>query len=285
MSKHRKRYSKWPVKGVLAAMSTIVLGSLCADCVQGTQLVSGWLPGLPQLMGFSPLSFRWVSLFIIGTAFLGSFCYLYYHRQMFQSIRTLSQATLVKSRPCLIILLTKSNRNDVVFSDEPGKVSVAGNKLPEDLQLAISALDGLKWNWQQLLRGLVPHKQKLRHVYLVGSKGVADGEQGSFVELWNASSLIKLFFPEVEVDIYPAPVDFEDFEEMTECLENAIDFFKNGGVKEQEIVIDVTGGFKTASIAGAVMTMNRKTTFQYVQTLNPFEVRGYDVEFSSGVTI
>jgi hypothetical protein len=50
-------------------------------------------------------------------------------------------------------------------------------------------------------------------------------------------------------------------------------------MNERDIIIDVTGGFKTTSIAGASITFNSQVTFQYVQTLPPNEVYAYDVVY------
>jgi hypothetical protein len=54
-------------------------------------------------------------------------------------------------------------------------------------------------------------------------------------------------------------------------------------MKEQDIIIDVTGGVKTASIAGASITFNTQVTFQYVQTFPPYEVYAYDVVYQSAL--
>ena len=48
-------------------------------------------------------------------------------------------------------------------------------------------------------------------------------------------------------------------------------------MSERDIMIDVTGGIKTASIAGASITFNSQVMFQYVQTQPPYEVYAYDV--------
>jgi hypothetical protein len=47
------------------------------------------------------------------------------------------------------------------------------------------------------------------------------------------------------------------------------------GFESSRIAIDVTGGQKTASIAGAVLTLNRSTVVQYVQTEAREEIEAY----------
>ncbi len=50
---------------------------------------------------------------------------------------------------------------------------------------------------------------------------------------------------------------------------------------EEDIIIDVTGGQKTTSIAGAVITLNSQVSFQYVQTNEPYKIMAYDVMIHS----
>jgi hypothetical protein len=47
-------------------------------------------------------------------------------------------------------------------------------------------------------------------------------------------------------------------------------------LSENEIIIDVTGGLKPTSIAGAAMTLSRNVTFQYVHT-GTGKVREFDL--------
>lgn len=56
-------------------------------------------------------------------------------------------------------------------------------------------------------------------------------------------------------------------------------------ISEEDIIIDVTGGQKTTSIAGALVTLNSQVTFQYVQTNEPYNVVAYDVVIQSPVSI
>ena len=43
---------------------------------------------------------------------------------------------------------------------------------------------------------------------------------------------------------------------------------KELGYSEKEIIIEVTGGQKTTSIAGAAATLNNQVIFQYVQNIS-----------------
>ena len=97
---------------------------------------------------------------------------------------------------------------------------------------------------------------------------------------------LKGYLPEdVEITKVCSPgLDFEDFNAMVRHIQETIDNQKKGGkgkVKftDKDIVIDVTGGLTTASIAGASTTLNSGVTFQYVQSKSPYEVYAYDVAY------
>ena len=56
----------------------------------------------------------------------------------------------------------------------------------------------------------------------------------------------------------------------------------NTSLREQnlqpgQVLVDVTGGQKVTSIAGAVLTLNNELRFQYVQTNRPYHTLPYDL--------
>ena len=156
-------------------------------------------------------------------------------------------------------------------------------QLSDDLQQDIDALDnsGNRWNWQQIMRAIQPHidpEKRLRRLHLIGS---ADG---SFKHLDSCKKWLKGYLPEVVITRDESGVDFGDFDAMVRRIQETMDKQKKGGKGEvkftdEDIVIDVTGGTTTASIAGASTTLNTKVTFQYVQTNPPYEVFAYDVAY------
>jgi hypothetical protein len=88
-----------------------------------------------------------------------------------------------------------------------------------------------------------------------------------------------IFSPE---NINNIAVDFEKFEEVYKTFNDIINKIKEIGeqkneeIKEHEIAIDITGGQKTISIAGALATINRKTRIIYVNTNNKHEIKEID---------
>ena len=82
-------------------------------------------------------------------------------------------------------------------------------------------------------------------------------------------------------------VDFEKFEDVHEIFNEIINKIQEVGkqegkeIKEHEIAIDITGGQKPISIAGAFATLNRKTRIIYVNTNNKPEIKEIDAIMQS----
>lgn len=149
-----------------------------------------------------------------------------------------------------------------------------------------------RWNWQQLLRALTPHKDNygnstLEFIYLIASKE-------SISKLEDARELLKTYSsnniiiePKLEKNNNTNYiVNFDDLEGMVEYIDNIINKlmkreYNNKIYSEKDIIIDVTGGKKIASIAGAVVTLNKKVTFQYVETEHRWEGSNVVYEFDA----
>ena len=82
-------------------------------------------------------------------------------------------------------------------------------------------------------------------------------------------------------------VDFEKFEDVHEIFNEIINKIQEIGkkegkkIKEHEMAIDITGGQKPISIAGALATLNRKTRIIYVNTNNKTEIKEIDAIMQS----
>ena len=138
-------------------------------------------------------------------------------------------------------------------------------------------------SWQQLARAMYHHHKAgvLQKVILLASKKsrdafeASDGGESSapHPEIFFDALLNDGALPErrVSIEVAPGNVDFEDLTSSLMALQQAI---KNSGAEHRDIVIDVTGGQKTASIAGALVTLDKRDLiFQYVPTGGPDEVK------------
>jgi hypothetical protein len=275
---------KFPWEGALFAIGTLIFGSMTADGLEGSALFSLWYDPLKE--------WRFPILVVVIILFLVCFWLLWKHRTQFQAVRSLFQEECTEPHDCLLIFLSSpfGRGKEVLFTDSPFAIKItdrngervlpAKGSLDED----IDCLEGLHWSWQQTLRGIKPHFKELKAVYLIGSQ---DSEEypGSFPKLQYAGKLIHLYLPKVEIVHHVQPVDFENFNEMKKALHSGISALKQRGFREEDMIIDVTSGQKTTSIAGAAVTLYSKVTFQYVQTSKPHKVIKYDVEILSSASL
>lgn len=260
--------------GIISALLTLFLSGMAGNAMYEL-LCNVWFPVWAKNKGFVALS--------VVSALAVSFLILFYNRRAFQGVRSLKHEICKKPHPCLVIFLSPPGR--AVFTDKTFSITLDGKKLLNTLDEDINLLDGTRWPWQQMLRGLRPHGKgdTLKHVYLIGS--LTTSIAGSYDSLIHAEQMIKNYFPHVKVETYSEPVHFENFDDIVDVLTDVIRALTRHGYKEKQIIVDVTGGQKITSIAGAVVTFNSGVTFQYVQTDQPYDVLKYDVVVESAPSL
>lgn len=144
------------------------------------------------------------------------------------------------------------------------------------------------WRWQQTLRAAHHHGDKLKRLVLIGS---LDGS-GTNEQLQLADRFFSYYFPG-KVHILGSPkgadedfdshwqADFEKLDDIRRLLLRAIKELRRApnNYTDKDIIIDCTGGFKTASIACALVTFDRPDLmFQYVGTgKRTGKILGYNV--------
>ena len=271
--------TRLPWRALLLAWLVFMTGSWASDGLKGEPLFGVWWPWLGQHPWY-------VTAFVCMVFIVTSIC-LYHNRQAFAPVRSLSRHLC---EPHEVVILLVSPSNPAVTPGAPlfpfhltdgrgHSVALAGASLAED----IKTLDAIRWNWQPLLRALVPHthEARLQRLHLIGSSGPG----GSFEQLPLCQQFVGQYLPQVEIQPLRDPVDFEDFNTLVRCMRRIIEAEKRRGISERDIIIDVTGGFKTTSIAGAGITFNSQVMFQYVQTRPPYEVYAYDVLYQSPMSL
>ena len=199
--------------------------------------------------------------------------------------RVIEQTPRIKQRRVLIALLSpcdnlekQSNEDGIVgWNVLDKKDNKAFPLFSQPLEKIVSANSGLPpWTWQQTLRAACHHKIRLEKLVLVSSRGGS----GTDKQLNYAYDFFSTYFPE-KVVIFGRPengdgqcdvrwqADFEDLSGLSLLLRNIIgEILKDtAGYTEQDVIIDCTGGYKTASIAVALVTLDRPNLmFQYVGT-------------------
>jgi len=122
------------------------------------------------------------------------------------------------------------------------------------------------------------HLEKpMERLYVITSSG----EKGTTKQFSDFKAFIKKAFPgntfKVE-EIKEGGINFEDIEGVFKVIEG---FYRTAGqkrIREDDIIIDITGGQKTNSIAGALATLAIRKKFQYISTGDK-EVYSYDVNY------
>ncbi|WP_457626007.1 hypothetical protein [Persephonella sp.] len=153
-------------------------------------------------------------------------------------------------------------------------VFLSPSKNLEEIKKAGSVKELEKTNWLMPVIAVDYHRPTLENVLVISSKA----SEGQFDEF---KGLIGRLFPEdrINVERYPEIIDFENIEEVYKAVKNAHQYLiKNKKAKRvSEIILDVTGGQKITSIAGAIFTTDSTgKTFQYVSTSSK-KVVGFDI--------
>jgi hypothetical protein len=278
-----KFLQKYPWGSFILVFCFAVVGNLAADRL--ARIFSRW--GWNHITAFALLI-----CLLSGVLFSA---WIYKGAIRFLLPRSLSRQEVV-GRKCLILFVStqteiesrklidaSTNLSDPIWQGTTQgkweKVILTG-----DLAKDVNVLNTLPrpWNWQQLLRAIKPHVATLKRVYLLGSKD--EKGRGSHHELGSCKKLLQRYL-HAEIILEEEWVDFEDFRAVVALLDKVIKTEKKKQTADKEIVIDVTGGQKTASIAGASVTLNSDAVFQYVQTAgDPPKVYEYDVIYRAPVS-
>jgi hypothetical protein len=191
--------------------------------------------------------------------------------------------TLPTRQPREVLIAFLSDDGNTRWTD--GKVmSQSGNSQPvfiESIETWAQSQERLG-SWQQIARAVCVHltgngPHRLKKLILIGSRD--RNNRGSVQKLREAVEIFKhLLAPHgvvVEAFAGNAP-DFEELEDVTRALQQALE---QAGANPGHIAIDVTGGQKTASVAAAMFTLDKRDlVFQYVSTTPPYETKTFYAE-------
>lgn len=228
----------------------------------------------------------------LALSILGAYLAIHFGKKLF-SVTSLSQKTGTYPHKVLFIFMSAaqtppSRKEDRWVLENNGQSVELDPRLEEVLQQQIK---GIPFPWQQTLRAInahyVPGGGGVEAIYLIGSKDENETKgnrhqrlDGSHGQLDKAIELIRFYFPELKtIEARPRDqgVDFEDMKALLDLLRELMEEAKQTGYKEEDIMIDVTGGQKTNSIAGALVTIHHpKLEFQYVGTRAPYTLKTFN---------
>lgn len=286
----RLRWQEWHpwVAGVLVVLSSAwfadSLRDLFEDIRKGMN-ISGWIFGL----------FYFIVL-------IGAIIWLYKTRKMLFQPRTrhLEEHTKPEKRQYLILFLSN------LFE---GKGDVEGIpewlNLTDDIENDVQVMEKIKvenprqqWRWEMPLRAIKHHTGTLKQVVLVCSDESIKQAHWFYqvvrrylefhdievmVLLNDASGAVRLT-PCTDQQRRTGGWDFEQFNSLATAIRELFKLFHKLNIPEKQVMIDFTGGPKVSSVVAVAVTFNRDASAQYVQTNNPWEVKGYDVEYGSADT-
>lgn len=190
--------------------------------------------------------------------------WLYRRRATFLPVRVLARRDQAAMRPHAAVVLSVSNSawrfdlasQSLVVRDPDAAPSM--HACPPSVRELLALLAGLnpRWSWEMLLRGLLPHADRLRCVVLIASRD-------SHAVIGECRDLVRHYFPRARVSVL-GPLDFEDIDALLAAYERAA---RECEVPLKDLIIDVTGGSKLVSIAAALFTLRHpQVEFQYVSS-------------------
>lgn len=228
-----------------------------------------------------------VCMFAAGLALsiFGAWLAIHFGKKLLP-VTTLSQKAGARPHKVLFIFMSPvqtlpDRKEDRWVLENNGQRVELDPRLEEVLQQQIK---GIPFPWQQTLRAIdahyVPGGGGVEAIYLIGSKDGEGNVKGSRGQLDRAIELIRFYFPELKtVEARPRGqgVDFEDMKALLDLLHELMEEAKRAGYREEDIMIDITSGQKTNSIAGVLVTIHHPNLeFQYVGTHPPYAPKTFN---------
>jgi len=224
-------------------------------------LVSISLSWIPDALSTFLPSGKEGSLLMLGTSFLILLgLYFFAVRYASEVEFDVFEAPPDKKRALILFLSDLRNEESV-------------KKVIENLKTGKASLKNFDLNrferWRMPYEAISYHLPKLENVVVITSNR-SSPQFSTFKEL------VRTVFPK-DLNVEERKLkSFESVKEIFKEIDSIYKDLKNRGIKERDVIIDVTGGQKTNSIAAAFMTLYYDREFQYVSTQN-YEVKSYDV--------
>lgn len=148
----------------------------------------------------------------------------------------------------------------------------------EDIQKALNEgnfskdmLNGSEW--EMPVKAIEFHSPEVLYVL------TSQGHTGTHNLMHLFENTTKRLFPSLKIiEFKPGGIEFEDIKEVFNSIEKLYKEAKSNGFKEKDIIVDITGGQKTNSIAAAIATLSIGRKFQYISTRDK-KVLSYDVGY------
>jgi len=138
----------------------------------------------------------------------------------------------------------------------------------------LTSMDGFRTqhgalNWRMPLEAIAYHASRLREVVVITS----EGPTGSTSQYTLFHRVVKRCFPgagfrlrsigELD-DQYDMGLDFEGVDRVSQATDDAYEALREGGLRQADILIDVTGGQKPNAVAATAVALAEGRRIQYV---------------------
>ena len=263
--------------------SLILLQSWIADGIQGGALFTWTSHGLS--FADSP----WLMIAVLAMLLVSGFglaWMLYTRRRTFLpiQIQRIGEPDDVTAHAVLVLTMSFTGAwkiditNKQLTHPRGDPVDLSG-----DLNVVLDRLAALgeRFSWEQILRAIAKHTEKLQRVVLIGSPG----ENGTARRFEECRDFLLPYFQLPKTSFEKKEADFEKLDDLVHVYQTVI---RDQAQRKREIMIDVTGGTKVVSIAAAMVTLEHpEIEFQYVEThhekrIRTFNVSGSGIETGSG---
>ena len=259
---------RFPWIALVLGVSFVLLGAWTADAIKGATPFLDWFS--PDARN-PPVQIKiGMAIFLLALLF-GNVVGLYRLRKAWLPIRVLKEKAESSPRKVLVMGLSQPDEGVKGFDFGDGSSLVlydnaSGSLIP--VHSLANAMAGMgRHRWQQSLRTVDFHaKTKLELLIVIPSNGrFGSGQFTNQFKDWITRYQSSGDWKPFQIEIVAA-VDYEGVADLQSAYTAAIRLAETKDFKEADVVIDVTAGQKTTSIAAALVTFTSEADFQYVQT-------------------
>lgn len=181
----------------------------------------------------------------------------------------------------------------------PTAVTLQGD-FEHDLSALVAwkKVPGQRWPWEMPLRSLQHHLGTLQSITVLCSPQSIQQVHwfgqllGRYPALHGVALSVFICQEQAPPILVPCPHtriteggwDFEQFDALSEAMMSLLREFARRKIRDQQVMVDFTGGQKVTSVVATSITFNRAIKAQYVQTNPPHAVISYDILLGSADT-
>lgn len=142
-----------------------------------------------------------------------------------------------------------------------------------------------KKSWRMPVEAIAYHLGRLDKIVIIPSIDAPGKNDGTHHDAELFKTTIRSALPadkRLAIEIVE-PADFEGAKELADRLHEVFTQLVAAGYKEDEIIVDITGGQKVPAAAGTVVALGKDRSIQYVSTRD-YKVRSYNITYRGDPT-